>query len=911
MAASEQERLRVQIEEFVGRRDYDAALRFAVREADLAYGKQRYAQGVEVLKSLLTSLLNHQINQWNIYVAAYQKIVGLDNQLKDKASTIRDLVELSRYCIKLGDFDKALSAANSAVSIDARSTEALNQKARVLAYRRDYIHAFSALDASLEVSPHDPRTLYLKGTILGNNGKFSDALAVYEEVRRTDPSYPGLGKAIAEMRRQIDWKVQAVEGPGTGQRPSQPSQVDSVPAIQRKTRSTEPEEVTRSALETLYDEAVVGGGEANAPAESKGAGAVEAGVAAEARAFQEYVPEHPDTQPEVPQAQNVAPAVLAEENTEMTAVPHQAWSKDGEETSAPVRQSIASESNGLTVLSPEELRKASLKHDEGAVTGQATARVSERQPVSATSAGTDLESRLVRVMKDMRRGAVGQDDLMQRLSEAGEVSIPLTLGVLYFNFLRNPADGHAMNDLLGWLQRNGYHMLPQFVLEEALAQGVRLDFHDSQVAGIVLAGDASDMSSDLRMHRAELLLEHGDTSAYVREELSMVRQAGTSVSAEGIVRQLSQVLEHCKADDASVREVLAAAADLDVLDQLVDRVTTDPAMTRLPALEAALVEHLGHAGVDESTFLSNEDLFQRVTLSAEKSAILRRILTNAVSPAVRRKVLQSLLVLGTPNMAEYTELVGLMVQEHDSSGAAYLIQYLVDHRQEVTDGRFLLERLSHLVPMDYESRYGLGLAAEQLGIHSAAATCFIAAIRARPGDPDTVQRALEAILGSGEVDLIADVSAFCQLAPSDVEGMVDKATAETPALTTGSVEQRLVSAWGAYAGARYEEAVAISSATVRGGGDPRFYIPMALSFVHLGLPELASRELDRAIRQPGMPDDVKLVLKYQAAVIQLGQGNSGQAAQLLQEVSESSPDFRDVNEVLSKCGSQGSKIVKL
>ena len=268
-------------------------------------------------------------------------------------------------------------------------------------------------------------------------------------------------------------------------------------------------------------------------------------------------------------------------------------------------------------------------------------------------------------------------------------------------------------------------------------------------------------------------------------------------------------------------------------------------------------------------------------------------------------------MLGTPNMAEYTELVGLMVQEHDSSEAPYMIQYLVDHRQEVTDGRFLLERLSHLVPMDFESRYGLGLAAEQLGIYDTAAACFVAAIRARPGDPDTVQRALEAILASGQVDLIADVSASCQLAPADVEGMVDKATAETPTLTTGSVEQRLVSAWGAYAGARYEEAVAISSATVRGGGDPRFYIPMALSFVRLGLPELGSRELDRAIRQPGVPDDVKQVLKYHAAVIQLGQGNSDQAAQLLREVNESSPGFRDVDELLSRCGSQGSKIVKL
>jgi tetratricopeptide (TPR) repeat protein len=870
LASSEQERLRSQIEEFVGRRDYDAALRFAVREADQAYSRQRYAQGVEVLKALVTTLLNHQIALWNIYVAAYQKIVGLDNQLKDKTATISDLVELSRYCMKLGDYDKALSASNSAVSVDQRSTEALNQKARVFAYRRDYTQAFKALDASLEVSPHDPRTLYLKGAILGNNGKFADALALYEELRRTDPAYPGLGKAVAEMRRQIDWKVKAVEGSATGQRPPQSSKVDNIPAIERKAKSAEPEDATRRALETLYDEVVVGEGKPGAAS---------------------------------------APGNTAVEQMEMMTVPYQAWAKESEESPAAVRQSAPSEAEGLTVLSPEELRLASLRKEQGPVAERPAARESTLPSGPGTTAGTGVEAHLIAIMKDISRGTVGQDELMQRLSDADDLTIPLTLGVLYFNFLRNAQDARAMSDLLVWLQRHGYRRLPVFVIEEAVAQGARVDFHDPQIAGIVLSGDGVDVSAELRMRRAELLLERGDTGAYVREEMGMVRQAGAS--AEGIVRQLVQVLEHCVTEDASVRQVLATAADLDVLDQLVDRVTTDPAMSKVPALEAAVVERLGHTSVDETTFLSNQSLFERVTLGAEKSAILRRILTNAVSPAVRRKVLQSLLVLGTPTMVEYTELVGLMVQERDTSDAAYLIQYLVDHRQEVTNGRFLLERLSHLAPIDFESRHGLGLAAERLDVYDVAATCFIAAIRARPGDPDTVQLALEAILASGEYDLIADVSALCQLAPADVEGMVDKATGETPALTTGSGDQHLVAAWGAYAGGRYEEAVAISSAAVRGGGDPRFYIPMALSFVCLGLPELASRELDRAVRQPNLLDEVRLVLKYQAAVIQLGQGNTQQAAQLLQEVGESSPGFRDVDELLSKCGSQGSKIVKL
>ena len=837
VADSDEERLRNQIEELVARRDYDAALRFAVREADHAYGRQRYAQGIDVLKALIQLLKDQQVVLWNIYIGAYQKIVGLDNQLGDKSATIRDLIELSRYCIKDGDFDKALAAGDSAVSIDARSTDALNQKARVLAYRRDYAQAYKVLDQSLGVSPQNPRTLYLKASILGDNGKFAEALTMFEQVRMSEPSYPGLGKAIAEMRRQIDWKVKTVDGPVSGMRASHSSELDRVPAIQRKAKSTDPDDTTRNTLETLYDEAVVA--EPSGPVE---------------------------------------------------------------QLSTAAKRVVPSEAAGLTVMSPEELRLASLRR--------------EQEPEAFTvpaspPLGQEAERQLIGMLRDISQGTMEREDLMQRLSNADSATIPLSLGVLYFNFLRSPQDAEAMSDLLTWLGHSGYTRLPLFIVEEAAAQGVRIDFHDPQIASIVLSVDSAEMAVELRTRKAEFLLERGDTASYVQEELGMVRRAAKSASPEGIVRQLVQIIEHSLAEDACTQEVLATAMELGVLDQLIDRVTEDANMAKVPTLEAAIVEQLGRTGVDESTFLNNEGLFQHVTLSVEKSTILRRILANAINPMVRRKVLQSLLVLGTPNMAEFTELVGLMAKEHDASNAAYLIQYLVDHRQEVTDGQLLLEKLAHLAPTDFESRYGLGLAAEQLGVHDAAAGYFVAAIRAHPGDPDTVQHALEAILASGEYDLIADATSLSQLSPADVEGLVDKAAAETPGITAGSVEQRLVSAWAAFAGSRYEEAVAMSSGTVRGGGDPRFYLPMALAFVHLGLPELATRELDHATHLPNVTDEAKLILKYHAAVIHLAQGDSRRATQLFQEVGETSPGFRDTEELLSRCGSQGSKIAKL
>lgn len=893
MTNSEQERTRIQIEEYVDRREYDAAFRFAVREADDAYAKQRYAQGIDVLRTFVQMLASRQINIWNLYVATYQKIVGLDNQLRDKPATIRDLVELSRYCIRLGDFDKALSAANSAVSIDGQSTEALNQKARVLAYRRDYNQAFKALESSLAIAPHDPRTLYLKGTILGNNGRFPDALAVYEEVRRTDPSYPGLGKAIAEMRRQIDWKVKAVEGPATGQRTSQSSELESIPAIQRKARSAEPEMSTRSTLETLYDEAVIGEPLLGPAAGTGLIGAMTDGSETEAASFTQYMPSTSDESPQVAAEEPVVAPVQT--SSEEAVAPHQAWDAQAIAQPAAEMRHMPSEAEGLTILSPGKVRPAA----EPGVPEPATA--------AWKSGGTDLESRLIELLRGMLQEDVDRQELTGRLSGCDDLSISLTLGVLYFDFLRHPQDDRAMTDLLAWLVHNGYRRLPLYVVEEAIAQGAPVDLADPQVAETVLSADSADMPPELRARRAELLLERGDTGAYVREELGMLRQKGMSVSSEGLVRQLSQILEHAATDTDGVEAVLAAASDLGVTDQLVDRMTLDPSLARIPALEAAIVNRLGHTGVDETTFLNNEALFQRVTLGSEKSTILRRILVNAASQTTRRKILQSLLILGTPTTEEYTELVELMVPEQETASAPYLIQYLVDHQKEVTNGRELLGRLSRLVPADYDSRCGLGLAAQQLDVLDVAAGCFIQAISARPADTEAVAHALQSILAAGAYDRIADVAGSSQLAAADLEGMVDKAV-EAQGIDPSSADQRLLSVWSAYAGGRYEETVAMSSPAVRGGGDMRYYIPMALAFVRLGFPELASREFDRAIRNPDIPDDVRLALKYHAGVIQLGQGNVEQAAQLLREVREASPDFREVDELIAACEKQGSRI---
>lgn len=895
MPSSDDARLHSQLEELVDRRDYAGALRLAAREADHAYERQRYADGLRVLRSLIQSLKDHAANAWDVYIATYQKIVGLDNQMKDKSATIRDLIELSRYCIREGDFTKALTAADSAVGLDPDSVDALNQKARVLAYRRDYTQAFHLLDTSLGVSPQNPRTLYLKASILGNSGKFSEALELYEQVRRLEPAYPGLAKAIAEIRHQIDWRVRAIEGPATAARVTQPPDIDRIPAIERKGKADEQEQEGRARLETLYDEAP--------PAEPEAQAVAQAEAVTEAQ--QPSEPEPAGTGGASPAApdRDLIPDMSGELKMDTLVVPRQAWATTEPEP-AP-----ASEAAGLTVLNQSEL--AALKRSQQqaptatpAEEKTAAAPTSEAGSAQPVVRGKTAEDMLIGIMRQVRQGTLARDDLMARLSETDSVTIPLSLAVLYFNVLRSPQDGRALSDLLAWLGHEQYARLPLAVLEDAVDQGAPVDTDVPEVAEVLLRADGDRLSPELRRRKADLLLQRGDMPSYVREQLAMVRQAAPAASAEGVVHQLDQVLERCVGDEACVRDVLAAASSLGVVDALIDRVNGNTEMARQPAIEAAIVDRLAHGAADEAMFVRNEALFQSVTLSDQKVGILRRVLSGALSPDVRRRVLQSLLVLGDLNPAEFTELVGLMAQARDRTNTPWLIQYLVDHQGELADSRFLLDRLASVADMDYENRYGLGLAAERMQAWSAAAGYFMEALRARPGDADTIAHVLAATVASGDYDRIADIAEHAGLAPADLEGLVDKAAAEAPGLTAGSAEQKLVAAWAAFAGARYEEAVAMSSGTVRSGGDPRFYVPMALSFERLGLPELAVRELDRGARQAGVTGEVRALLKYHAAVIQLGQGEKAEAARLLRETQELAPGFRDTAALLGQCGAQ-------
>lgn len=848
------------------RRDYDAALQLAAGRADGAYERQQYQQAAAPLKMLLDVFQAHDVTQWKLTAVAYRKLVALDNQIGNSAATVSDLINLGRACIKEGDFETALAACDSALRLDQRNVNALNQKARALAYKRRYRDAFAILEQSLAISEDNPRTLFLKAGILANDGRFAEALQVYEHVRQLSPSYPELGRAIAETKRQLDWKAKAMEGAATAEPVhGDRRDPDRIPAIERKAQTgSEPkDQAIPLDLQQLYDEAI------SEPRPEK----------------QEPSPPAQETLETIPIAQDLLQKPVAD--TKASAA--EADPIPAPMPEIPLPTPVGSEASALTPP-PYPVQRA-------AAGEQKAAEDAERE---------EMEEQLIRVLGDLRTGTLKADSLLDRLSTMQQVKIPLSLGVLFFRFFHMPQDPTALRELLTWLSAQKLERLPLPVLEVAVEAGQTLDTSIPIVHDALLQADADAMSPALRGQRATLLLAQGDAKGYVQEELAALRAAAPGVSHEAIARQLEQVLDKCGEGGDCVRLVLEAAGDLGVEDQLMDRITADPELSKVPAFENVVVAGLARTEVDENTFLRHEALFQKATFGPEKAAILHRILQKAVHPAVRRKLLQSLLVLATPDNAEVTELVSLMARDHDTTNAMYVMQFLIDHHASIQNGGDLLKQLAGIVSTDYEDRYALGLAADALQEPSMATGFYLAALQAQPGDGEAVQHVLSALLTAHTYDLLEEVGALSHLAPDQLETAVEAAGQQ---VQVEPADAKLVETWASYAGGRYEEAVAAGSSTVRAGGDARFYLPMALSFVKLGLPELAVRELERGMRLPRLDPGLKMVMMYRSGQIQLALGNTAQAAPILQEVRAQAPGFRDVDALLARCESDSARIL--
>jgi len=347
--------------------------------------------------------------------------------------------------------------------------------------------------------------------------------------------------------------VRAIEGPATVPRVTQSAEIDRIPAIERKGRADQPEQAGGAGLETLYDEAP--------PAEAEQEPVVQTEAPAEPQ--QPSEPEPAGAGGESGPARDLMPDMFGEVQMNTMVVPRQAWETVEPEPAA-AQPAPASEARGADGAEPGRAGRAQAQPAAG--TGsRANTTAGDHAGVGGCPArgpGATAEDMLIGIMKEVRQGTLARDDLMARLSEADSVTIPLSLAVLYFNFLRSPQDTRALADLLGWLGHEHYGRLPLAVLEDAVDQGAPIDASVPEVADVLLRVDGDKLSPELRRRKADLLLQRGDLPSYVREQIAMVRQAAPSASPEGIVHQLDQVLERCVGDEACVREVLTAASSL-------------------------------------------------------------------------------------------------------------------------------------------------------------------------------------------------------------------------------------------------------------------------------------------------------------------------------------------------------------
>ncbi|HKZ99948.1 MAG TPA: tetratricopeptide repeat protein [Thermoplasmata archaeon] len=130
-------------------------------------------------------------------------LVAYDEALRLNPSHLPGLLGRAKSLAGMGRRADALEAYRRVVTADRRNEEAQRAIASILTGERRWREALEAVDAFLRQRPNDAASLHLRGDILTNLGRRTEALTAYNGAFALDPTDENLKQKIEEVRVDV------------------------------------------------------------------------------------------------------------------------------------------------------------------------------------------------------------------------------------------------------------------------------------------------------------------------------------------------------------------------------------------------------------------------------------------------------------------------------------------------------------------------------------------------------------------------------------------------------------------------------------------------------------------------------------------------------------------------------------
>ncbi|MBU0547647.1 MAG: tetratricopeptide repeat protein [Candidatus Omnitrophica bacterium] len=174
------------------------------------------AEAISLLKDTLKSCPDFAVGQYTLgYYYVYAKDYDNAEVSLKKALLIDPQFHyahklLSEVYFKKGDFEKELSSAKNALTLNNNDASICNDLALALMHLERYAEAITYLKKAVSLDPDNADYIYSLGSVYRDNKMFNQAISEYNKLRVLKNDYPNLHNDLADIYDNLNNHAQAV-----------------------------------------------------------------------------------------------------------------------------------------------------------------------------------------------------------------------------------------------------------------------------------------------------------------------------------------------------------------------------------------------------------------------------------------------------------------------------------------------------------------------------------------------------------------------------------------------------------------------------------------------------------------------------------------------------------------------------